>query len=130
MCVLSGDPRVRETDRQRRAGRRVGRGCTLGRTGVLWCPRVPPAPRAPPAAGRESQLPALGILSSPRAARLNSASLTEVHLSCPVASKLGSEELGPVMIKPTANGASRRAHTLWWPGAHLNLGTWLAGTCG
>lgn len=78
----------------------------------------------------ESPPPALGTLSSPRAARLSSASLTEVHLSSRVASQLGSAELGPVMIKPTANGASRRVHTLWWPGAHLNLGTRLAGTCG
>lgn len=46
----------------------------------------------------EAQRP--GVLRSPAAARVNSSSLTEVHLSFRFASKLDSAELDPVMIKP------------------------------
>lgn len=38
---------------------------------------------------------------------VNSASLTEVHLSCRFASNLGSPELDPVMIKPSVQGDSQ-----------------------
>lgn len=75
---------------------------------------------------RERQLPALGILSSPRAAR----GPHRGSPGLPSCLQVRVRELGPVMIKPAANGASRRAHTLWWLSRHLNLGTWLAGTCG
>lgn len=89
---------VRERQRERRLGAAPSLHPGL-RAGALH-PRFPLAPHA--ACCGESPVPG-GLAVT----RVNSASLTEVHLSCPFASNLRSPELDPVMIKPSVQGDSQ-----------------------
>lgn len=100
--VLSGDPSAGESGRERRARRCADRVYTpdSGWAGSSAPTRHARAARA--ACCRES--PAPGGLA---VVLVNSASLTKVHLSCRFASKLGSADLDPVMIKPRVQADSQ-----------------------